>query len=150
MTIIIKTKISENKWCHQNLNLWCKVIKTSIGATFNVKTEICEIILGLPPLELFNGVNTIKHFMKLNIKKSDNDPLRDSMLSLFCVSWSFLFHITITFVKCISILHWKLCHHAVSFTTVDSHIEQWFHEIYRIVQWLLLIYKAYDQLLCRI
>ena len=64
-------------------NLWYKVIKISIGATFNVKTEICEIILGLPPLELFNEVNTIKHFMKLNIKKSDNDPLRDSMLSLF-------------------------------------------------------------------
>ena len=64
-------------------NLWYKVIKTSIGATFNVKTEICEIILGLPPLELFNEVNTIKHFMKLNIKKSDNDPLCDSMLSLF-------------------------------------------------------------------
>ena len=58
-------------------NLWYKVIKTSIAATFNVKTEICEIILGLPPLELSNEVNTIKHFMKLNFKKSDNDPLRD-------------------------------------------------------------------------
>ena len=44
-------------------NLRYKVIKTSSGATSNVKTEICEIILGLPPLKLFNEVNTIKHFM---------------------------------------------------------------------------------------
>ena len=64
-------------------NLWYKVIKTSIGATSNVKTKICEIILSLPPLELLNEVNTIKHFMKLTIKKSDNDSLRYSMLSLF-------------------------------------------------------------------
>ena len=60
--------------------IWHKVIKTSIGATFNVKTEICEVILGLPPFELFNEINTIKHFMKLNIKISDNDPLRYSLV----------------------------------------------------------------------
>ena len=50
-------------------NLWYKFLKTSIGATFEVKTEICKV--SLPPLELFNEVNTIKHFMKLSIKKSD-------------------------------------------------------------------------------
>ena len=103
-------------------NLWYKVIKTSIGATFNVKTEICEIILGLPPLELFNEVNTIKHFMTLNIKKSDNDPLRHTMLSLFEFSGHSCSLLQSHLSSAFKFLHWKLCHHAVSFTTADSHI----------------------------
>ena len=105
-------------------NLGYKVIKTSIGATFNVKTEICEIILGLPPLELFNEVNTIKHFMKLNIKKSDNDPLRDSMLSLFEFSGHFCSILQSHLSSAFKFLHRKLRHHTVCFTTVDSRIEQ--------------------------
>ena len=104
-------------------NLWYKVIKTSIGATFNVKTEICEIIPGLPLLELFNEVNT-KHFMKLNINKSDNDPLRDSMLSLFEFSGHSCSILQSHLSSAFKFLHWKLRHYAVSFTTVDSRIEQ--------------------------
>ena len=103
-------------------NLWYKVIKTSIGATFNAKTEICEIILGLPPLELFNEVNTIKHFMKLNIKESDNDPLCDSMLSLFEFSAHSCSILQSHLSSAFKFLHLNLRHHAVSFTTVDSHI----------------------------
>ena len=103
-------------------NLWYKVIKTSIGATFNVKTEICEIILGLSPLELFNEVNTIKHFMKLNVKKSDNDLLRDSMLSLFEFSGHSCSILQSHLSSAFKFLHWQYCHHTVSFTTVDSHI----------------------------
>ena len=120
---------------HQTLsrikNLWYKVIKTSIGATFNVKTEICEIILGLPPLELFNEVNTIKHFMKLNIKKSNNDPLRDSMLSFLEFSGHSCSILQSHLLSAFKFLQWKLRHHAVSFTTVDqcSHKADFFQRI---------------------
>ena len=56
--------------------LWYKVLKSTLGATFNVKLELCEIISGLPPIVVQNSINSIKHFLKLNIKKDDNDPLR--------------------------------------------------------------------------
>jgi len=32
--------------------LWYRVLKTSVGVTLNVKSEICEINLGLPPLTI--------------------------------------------------------------------------------------------------
>ena len=56
--------------------LWYKVLKSFLGATFNVELELCEIISGLPPIVVQNSINSIKHFLKLNIKKDDNDPLR--------------------------------------------------------------------------
>ena len=56
--------------------LWYKVLKSTLGATFNVKLELCEIISGLPPIVVQNSINSIKHFLKLNVKKDDNDPLR--------------------------------------------------------------------------
>ena len=56
--------------------LWYKVSKSTLGATFNVKLELCEIISGLHPIVVQNSINSIKHFLKLNIKEDDNDPLR--------------------------------------------------------------------------
>ena len=32
--------------------LWYTVLKTSLGATFYVKLELCKIILGLPPIDI--------------------------------------------------------------------------------------------------
>ena len=38
-----------------NINkLWYTVLKTSLGPTFNVKLELCEITLGLPPIDISN------------------------------------------------------------------------------------------------
>ena len=62
--------------------------------------------------------------MKLNIKKTDNDPLRDSMLSLFVFPGHSCSKLQSHLSSAFQFLHWKLRHHAVSFTTVDSHIEQ--------------------------
>ena len=56
--------------------LWYKVLKSTLGATFNVKLELCEIISGLPPIVEQNSINSIKHFLKLNIKKDDYDTSR--------------------------------------------------------------------------
>ena len=78
--------------------------------------------------------------MKLNIKKSDYDLLHYStgMLSLFDFLGRFCSTLQTHLSSALKFLHRKLRHHAVSFTTVDSHIlyctEQRFQEIYRIVQ----------------
>ena len=67
----------------QDINkLWYKIIKSAIGAVFNIKQVLAEVILGLPPLMLGNEVNKIKHYLKLNIQKTKWDQLRDDLKTL--------------------------------------------------------------------
>ena len=42
--------------------VWYRIIKSAIGAVFNIRRSIAEVILGLPPLELQNKLNQVKHF----------------------------------------------------------------------------------------
>ena len=42
---------------------WYKILKSTIGATFNIKKENAETILGLPPLELQTSINRTKHYL---------------------------------------------------------------------------------------
>ena len=57
-------------------SLFYKIMKSSIGAVFNVKHSICEVILGLPPLHIQNKVNQIKHYLKINLNDVPEDPLK--------------------------------------------------------------------------
>ena len=56
--------------------LWNKLIKSSVGAVFNIQTNIGEVILGVPPLSIHTTTNRIKHFLKLNINQSPEDQLK--------------------------------------------------------------------------
>ena len=44
--------------------LWYKMAKSAVGAVFNVKNNILEVILGIPPLNVTNRVITVKHYLK--------------------------------------------------------------------------------------
>ena len=55
--------------------LWYKMIKSAVGAVFNVSQTIAEIILGIPPLQIINQINKIKHHLKLNMNNEDGDRL---------------------------------------------------------------------------
>ena len=68
-----------NKTLELMNKLWYKLIKSAVGATFNIKLETAEIILGLPPLKLQTSINRTKHFLKLNICKNQKDCLRNSI-----------------------------------------------------------------------
>ena len=59
--------------------IWYKVLKSTIGATFNIMQENAEIILGLPPLKVQTSINRTKHYLKLNITKTPNDSLQDTL-----------------------------------------------------------------------
>ena len=56
--------------------LWYKLVKSGIGAVFNVKLALGEVILGLLPLEVLQKVYTVKHYLKIGIFPSDTDRLR--------------------------------------------------------------------------
>ena len=60
---------------------WYRVLKAATGAVFNIKLINSEILLGLPPLETQNRMNSIKHLLKLNIFSQANDPLKESICS---------------------------------------------------------------------
>ena len=44
--------------------LWGKIAKTAVGAVFNVNHSILEVIHGVPPLQIQNEINKIKHYLK--------------------------------------------------------------------------------------
>ena len=62
--------------------LWYKLIKSSVGATFNIKLETAEVILGLPPIKLQTKINSIKHHLKINIVKPPEDLLREAIATI--------------------------------------------------------------------
>ena len=88
MVYLVKTLIL-SKWAyasHIYLNkdnleqirpLWYKILKAITGAVFNIKLEVAELILGLPPLSVQNKVNEIKHFLKLNIIQVPGDKFKE-------------------------------------------------------------------------
>ena len=55
--------------------LWYKMIKSAVGAVFNVSQVTAELILGIPPLDITNHINKIKHYLKLNFNNSNHDRL---------------------------------------------------------------------------
>ena len=63
--------------------VWYRIIKSAIGAVFNIRKSLAEVILGLPPLDLQNKMNQIKHYLKMNIKPSAVDHLRDFIQGCF-------------------------------------------------------------------
>ena len=56
-------------------SLYYKILKSTVGAVFNVRHSITEIILGLPPVSIQNQVNQIKHYLKIITSEVPDDPL---------------------------------------------------------------------------
>ena len=61
-------------------SLYYKIIKSAIGAVFNVRKSIVEVILGIPPLEILNQNNIIKHYLKILIVDSPVDRMKELIL----------------------------------------------------------------------
>ena len=57
--------------------LWYHILKSIIGAVFNLNQDVAEIILGVPPLTIQFKVNSIKHFLKLNINFVPRDRYKE-------------------------------------------------------------------------
>ena len=95
--------------------LWYKVIKAAIGAVFNIKQSLAEVILGLPPLMVVNEINKIKHYLKLNIQKTKWDQLREDLQNLDMESVTTKRELASVF----KFLQWKLDCYPKKFTRED-------------------------------
>ena len=96
--------------------LWYKVTKAAVGAVFNIKQALAEVILGLPPMLLVNGINKLKHYLKLNIIKTRWDQLRDDIQRLTTESVIMKLELAPVF----KFLQWKLKIYPDKFTDEDK------------------------------
>ena len=100
--------------------LWYKIIKSAVGAVFNIKTSLAEAILGVQPITVSNKINSIKHLLQLNIFHDTDDPMKQFVTShLQSYKHSKLakkLKYTFTF------LNWKTTMYEKSFTDKDLEI----------------------------
>lgn len=64
-----------NKSIQEVESVWYRMIKAATGAVFNIKLSLAEVILGVLPLVVSNRINSVKHYLKLNIFPTTEDPL---------------------------------------------------------------------------
>jgi len=111
---------------HDNMTdinrLWYKILKSSVGAVLNVRQDIAEVILGIPPIPIMNKISRIKHCLKL--KLADNSTPDDRLVELFKTH---LAHrscspLTDAVKDVFHFLQWKLSSHPEGFTDNDSQI----------------------------
>ena len=55
--------------------LWYKLLKSYFGADLNVRLDIAEVILGIPPVQTMNMITRIKHCLKLASNAAPDDRL---------------------------------------------------------------------------
>ena len=107
----------------QEINsFWYHVLKSITGAVFNLKQNLAEVILGVPPLLIQSRINSIKHYLKLNIKPLKRDRYREFIISTynqFTKSPSSLY----TRLKDLfDFLQWKLNRYPTHFNQEDINI----------------------------
>ena len=107
---------------HNNIQeidkLWYKNTKSAVGAVFNASQTLTEVITGLPPILTANKVNKIKHYLKLNIRKTIGDQFRKDLTVGIQGSnvMKTELHSTFKFLK------WKLGRYAAKFNEQDKNI----------------------------
>ena len=103
--------------------LYYTILKSTIGAVFNVRQSIIEIILGLPPLNIQNKVNQIKHHLKILINEVPDDPLLETIQNI-TASNSIPADMHNMFRSVYKFLRWKLQSKPEDFSQEDQIIIQ--------------------------
>ena len=107
----------------QEINhLWYKLIKTAVGATFNIKLSIGEVVLGVPPIGIQTTVNRIKHYLKLNFTQNPEDKLREFVESCGKQERSQPVELKNALKDVYKFLNWKLTIYSRDFTDEDKRI----------------------------
>ena len=103
-------------------SLFYKIIKSIVGAVFNIRQSYAEMILGLPPLCSVNEVNKIKHYLKINMTRLDEDRLRDFVKCELHINETSEVHHSMRLV--FKFLRWKVQNYPKGISPDDKHIIQ--------------------------
>ena len=104
-------------------SLYYKILKSTVGAVFNVRQSIAEIILGRPPINIQNKVNQIKHYLKIISSEVPEDPLLKTIQSITS-SNSVPGDIHRLFRSVFKFLNWKVPMNPEQFSQADCIIIQ--------------------------
>ena len=102
--------------------LYYKFIKTAVGAVFNIKLNIGEIILGIPPIPIQAEVNRIKHFLKMIINKNPDDLLLKFIQTCYTDYDKQPVELKIAMKEIFKFLKWKQALRASHFSAEDLEI----------------------------
>ena len=86
--------------------LWYKITKSTVGAVFNISQTTAELIIGIPPLQITNKLNKIKHYLKLNMNDENNDRLTE-FIKKSLRSNNSLVDISVALRETFQFLQWK-------------------------------------------
>ena len=109
---------------HHNIkeinSLYYKIIKSAVGAVFNIRQSFAEVILGLPPIQVVNEVNKVKHLLKINMTQIPEDRLRE--LLKFQLKENQIPSTIQSARQVFKFLYWKLQNYPKSITEDDETI----------------------------
>ena len=88
--------------------IWYKIVKSSVGAVFNISRSLAEIILGLPPLKILNHINRIKHYLKLILCPTPGDRLLEFIINCNVDETKCPLDLWNNFKEVYKFLRWKL------------------------------------------
>ena len=125
--IISKWSYAAHIWINkENLEkinkVWYKILKSIIGAVYNIKQEVAELILGLPPFKVQTQMNEIKHFLKVNFNVAKDGRYGEFLISEYNEKEKTPNAIHCKLKKVFEFLHWKSCHYANHFTEAEHRI----------------------------
>ena len=133
MIYLIKTLII-SKWSYaahiwinkENLEkinkLWYKILKSITGAVYNIKQEIAELILGLPPIKVQIQMNEIKHFLKVNFSVAKDDRYKEFLRAEYNGKMKTPKIIHSKLKKVFEFLQWKSSNYPNHFTETEHKI----------------------------
>lgn len=114
-------------------SLWYKIIKAVTGAVFNIKQNLAELIIGIPPIPIQASVNSIKHFLKLNIKPIPDDRYKEFITATYNEVQKVPSTLHLKFKEIFNFLQWKSSNFPSHFSQADIGIVET---------------KAYSQFFC--
>lgn len=100
-------------------SLWYKIIKAVTGAVFNINYKLAEVILGIPPIPIQTKINSIKHFLKMNIRPIHRDRYSEFISATYNEVEKTPSILQRKFKEIFSFLQWKVSNCPSHFTTED-------------------------------
>ena len=102
--------------------LWYHVLKSITGAVLNISQNLAEVILGVPPIIIQGKINSIKHFLKLNIKPVASDRYKEFLHATYNDPHTLSTSLHIKYKEIFRFLEWKLKEYKPHFANIEVEI----------------------------
>ena len=99
-----------------------RMMKSIIGAVLNIKQNIAEIILGIPPIHIQTKIHSVKHFLKINNTPVQNDAYKSFIKDTYNQETRQPRAIYSKLKDVFNFLEWKLKCNPSHFNNIDQNI----------------------------